>query len=264
MPPSRSLAELRLDGPTVDILLVLLVSFAIREDRSAQRYSLQKFNSSFFAWTILLVVFRHGVLWGKTSSAISENIRCGMEDGRLFDELARGAWPDAFLRSKRPDEVVRDLLLSEFQTVATDHVDTLWRTTEKTMLEALCDWDARQEIEAVIADTIGHSLDDMVNGRLWEDQSLKRDNESLWKRVSWALSDQLRPKLMRGLALQLWRLPLPPRSTERLAQRLAESLIQWVTSGLVEHLIPPLWENGFRVEGACRAYLNASVSDLFK
>jgi hypothetical protein len=58
---SNAIVRVQLDE-SVDLSLVLLICYAIATDEKAQRYTLQKFNCYFLAWTILVVVIRRAEL----------------------------------------------------------------------------------------------------------------------------------------------------------------------------------------------------------
>ncbi|KAF9520780.1 hypothetical protein BS47DRAFT_404148 [Hydnum rufescens UP504] len=60
---SDFLAELHCQSSNVDLLDIIKICFGIHRDHEAGRYTLQRFNCYFFAWTVLLATARHIVRW---------------------------------------------------------------------------------------------------------------------------------------------------------------------------------------------------------
>ncbi|KAF9506878.1 hypothetical protein BS47DRAFT_369198 [Hydnum rufescens UP504] len=60
---SSCLAELHYQGSDVDLSSIIKVCFGIHRDHKAGRYTLQRFNCYFFAWTILVVTARQAMPW---------------------------------------------------------------------------------------------------------------------------------------------------------------------------------------------------------
>ncbi|KAF9517127.1 hypothetical protein BS47DRAFT_1483552 [Hydnum rufescens UP504] len=60
---SHCLAEFHCQGSDVDLLNVIKICFGIHSDPKAGRYTLQRFNCYFFAWTILVATARHAEPW---------------------------------------------------------------------------------------------------------------------------------------------------------------------------------------------------------
>jgi hypothetical protein len=58
-------------NPSIDLSRILFICYSIRSDEKARRYTLQKFNCYFFAWTMLLLISHHTILLKdmQTSSA---------------------------------------------------------------------------------------------------------------------------------------------------------------------------------------------------
>ncbi|KAF9505435.1 hypothetical protein BS47DRAFT_538063 [Hydnum rufescens UP504] len=60
---SEFLAELHCQGSNIDLLNIIKICFGIHTDTRAGRYTLQRFNCYFFAWTVLVAAARHVVRW---------------------------------------------------------------------------------------------------------------------------------------------------------------------------------------------------------
>ncbi|KAF9520793.1 hypothetical protein BS47DRAFT_1481162 [Hydnum rufescens UP504] len=60
---SDFLAEFHCQGSDVDLLNIIKICFGIHRDDKAGRYTLQRFNCYFFAWTMLVATARHAVPW---------------------------------------------------------------------------------------------------------------------------------------------------------------------------------------------------------
>ncbi|KAF9520771.1 hypothetical protein BS47DRAFT_403526 [Hydnum rufescens UP504] len=60
---SDCLAKLHCQGSNVDLLNIIKICFGIHRDNKAGRYTLQRFNCYFFAWTLLIATARHIVRW---------------------------------------------------------------------------------------------------------------------------------------------------------------------------------------------------------
>ncbi|KAF9520779.1 hypothetical protein BS47DRAFT_1357183 [Hydnum rufescens UP504] len=60
---SDFLAELHCQSSNVDLLDIIKICFGIHRDHEAGRYTLQRFNCYFFAWTVLVATARHVVRW---------------------------------------------------------------------------------------------------------------------------------------------------------------------------------------------------------
>jgi hypothetical protein len=65
--PSQCVVSVIFDRTFPDIFAVLLVCQGIREDREAQRYTLQRYNCYFFAWAIVVLVCRQFTERARTS-----------------------------------------------------------------------------------------------------------------------------------------------------------------------------------------------------
>jgi len=70
----------------LDLLLVLAICFAIREDKFAKRYTLQRYNCYFLSWTIVMIALRNTVAWG---------VRLSQLGGRLSLVLDGSLWQGA-------------------------------------------------------------------------------------------------------------------------------------------------------------------------
>ena len=51
------------DKPTIDLLFVLSICFALRQDEQAKQYTLQRYNCYFLSWTIIMVAVRDAATW---------------------------------------------------------------------------------------------------------------------------------------------------------------------------------------------------------
>jgi hypothetical protein len=51
------------DKPTIDLLFVLSICFALRQDQHAKQYTLQRYNCYFLSWTIVMVAVRETATW---------------------------------------------------------------------------------------------------------------------------------------------------------------------------------------------------------
>ncbi|KAF9505426.1 hypothetical protein BS47DRAFT_537642 [Hydnum rufescens UP504] len=60
---SDFLAEFHCQSSDVDLLNIIKICFGIHRDNKAGRYTLQRFNCYFFAWTVLVATARHVVRW---------------------------------------------------------------------------------------------------------------------------------------------------------------------------------------------------------
>ncbi|KAF9509012.1 hypothetical protein BS47DRAFT_1332410 [Hydnum rufescens UP504] len=60
---SHCLAELHCQDSDVDLSNIIKICFGIHKDPKAGRYTLQRFNCYFFAWTILVATARHAEPW---------------------------------------------------------------------------------------------------------------------------------------------------------------------------------------------------------
>ena len=49
--------------PTIDLLFILSICFALRQDESAKQYTLQRYNCYFLSWTIIMAVVRKMAAW---------------------------------------------------------------------------------------------------------------------------------------------------------------------------------------------------------
>ena len=62
---SNCVVELRWRGKLkIDLLFVLSICFALRQDQRAKQYTLQRYNCYFLSWTIIMVAVRQAAAWG--------------------------------------------------------------------------------------------------------------------------------------------------------------------------------------------------------
>ena len=71
---SNCVVELRWRGKLkIDLLFVLSICFALRQDQRAKHYTLQRYNCYFLSWTIIMVAVRQAAAWGaRLSDVLSE------------------------------------------------------------------------------------------------------------------------------------------------------------------------------------------------
>ncbi|KAB5594178.1 hypothetical protein CTheo_2394 [Ceratobasidium theobromae] len=69
---SECLIELRPNGK-IDLSFILSICFSIRSDPKTQRYTLQRFNCYFFAWTIASIVARHSISWDTPAEQLTNS-----------------------------------------------------------------------------------------------------------------------------------------------------------------------------------------------
>jgi hypothetical protein len=63
LPPSHVVEDyISLHDASIDLSRILLTGYSVRSDEKARRYTLQRFNCYFFAWTILLLISHHQAL----------------------------------------------------------------------------------------------------------------------------------------------------------------------------------------------------------
>jgi len=68
---SDCVVELHWHGkPTIDLLFVLSICFALRQDEHAKQYTLQKYNCYFLSWAIIMVAVRKMATWETRVDAV--------------------------------------------------------------------------------------------------------------------------------------------------------------------------------------------------
>jgi len=58
------------DKPTIDLLFVLSICFALRQDEQTKQYTLQRYNCYFLSWTIIMIAVRDAATWETRLDAI--------------------------------------------------------------------------------------------------------------------------------------------------------------------------------------------------
>jgi len=101
------------DKPTIDLLFVLSICFALRRDKQAKQYTLQRYNCYFLSWTIIMVAVRDSVTWEtRVNTVMSEaflyigrqaNYRMAPAAARaVSQELSEEAWEMGFRLQLEP------------------------------------------------------------------------------------------------------------------------------------------------------------------
>jgi hypothetical protein len=221
--PSQCVVRLDFDQDGLDITIIVLILFAIKHDHAAQRYTLQKFNCYFMAWTILLLVSRYSQCLGPADTIANEMRRVVEKNPDFIDILEPStsayAWrlPISFRwATGLPDEI-------------TEHLMAL---ADDVILDELSGGGFREAVVDSVVDVVARKIYETMKASPWQvtGMMLKGSGHSWDEKFQQAIVASFRTRLLARLPAEystaecVW---VISRSTKSLARRLEE----WLETG---------------------------------